>query len=381
MRIAFCSAMDGYGWGGSEELWSQSAVRLALEGHAIMASVNGWAEPRPKLEPLRKAGVLVNERPLTPVAFSQRAVMAMKRRLPGHDALGLAPIEKFRPDLVCISDGGISCGLGAMEWCSRKGIPFMSICHANNEAWQLNDVWVDQLRAAYGSARLCCFVSDANRRLLEIQLGERLKNWRVVRNPFGVAYDKPLAWPGDGPPWRLAYVGRVEPAIKGHDVLLQVLAGDRWKDRQIVLDIYGNGSMERSTERLARMLGLEGKVRFMGFHSAIEDIWNTHHGLVLTSRFEGLPLVVVEAMLSGRPVIATDVGGNREVIEDNVSGFISAAPAVDLVDGTMERAWERRADWSRMGEEAARRIRSLIPPDPIGDFIQLLQRVAKGELA
>ena len=55
-------------------------------------------------------------------------------------------------------------------------------------------------------------------------------------------------------------------------------------------------------------------------------IWAEHHALVLPSRFEGMPLVVVEAMLCGRPCIVTDVGGNAELIRDGINGFLAKAP-------------------------------------------------------
>ena len=88
-------------------------------------------------------------------------------------------------------------------------------------------------------------------------------------------------------------------------------------------------------------LGLTN-VEFAGHQNNIEEIWRKHHALVLPSRFEGMPLVVVEAMLCGRPCIATDVGGNRELVRDGINGFLAKAPTVELLDEAMNRAWDNR---------------------------------------
>jgi glycosyltransferase involved in cell wall biosynthesis len=119
-------------------------------------------------------------------------------------------------------------------------------------------------------------------------------------------------------------------------------------------------------------------VNFLGHQSDIEKVWSSHHALVLPSRQEGMPLVVVEAMLSGRPCIATDVGGNRELICDGVNGFLAKAPTVELLDEAMNRAWENRSRLKEMGEKAAYDVRQWVSPDPTGDFVRDLRSLIGG---
>ena len=83
-------------------------------------------------------------------------------------------------------------------------------------------------------------------------------------------------------------------------------------------------------------------IEFAGFVEDIEQLWTRHHALVLPSRFEGMPLSLVEAMLCGRPSIVTDVAGHRELVRDNVNGFLAKAPTVELLNEAMNRAWENR---------------------------------------
>ncbi|MHC5830971.1 MAG: glycosyltransferase, partial [Nostoc sp.] len=79
---------------------------------------------------------------------------------------------------------------------------------------------------------------------------------------------------------------------------------------------------------------------------------------------EGLPIALVEAMMCGRPAIATDVGGIPEVLEDNITGFLAGSTSFKEIDEALERAWQRRYDWEKIGEKASESIRKLIPPNP-----------------
>ena len=75
----------------------------------------------------------------------------------------------------------------------------------------------------------------------------------------------------------------------------------------------------------------------------IEEIWSANQVLVMPSRYEGLPLVIVEAMLCSRPVLATDVEGNSEIGIDGLTGFLAAAPTVAIVAQGVERLCANRA--------------------------------------
>ena len=185
---------------------------------------------------------------------------------------------------------------------------------------------------------------------------------------------------GPGPTWDscFACVGRFYPQEKGQDLLIRVLAREKWRSRPVSVTFFGSGQHGVGLAEMADFHGLEN-VRFGGFTHDIEEIWASHHALVLPSRAEGLPLVLVEAMLSGRVAIVTDVAGNGEVLEDDVSGFLASAPTEDALDEAMERAWQRRAEWRDIGERAAADIRRLVPPDPAGALA--MQLISAGRRA
>jgi glycosyltransferase involved in cell wall biosynthesis len=150
-------------------------------------------------------------------------------------------------------------------------------------------------------------------------------------------------------------------------LLIQVLNLPRWRERKICLSVIGKGVNERWLRRAVEELNLSN-VAFTGQVDDIEKVWSRHHALVLASRYEGMPLVVVEAMLCGRPCIATDVGGNRELIRDGINGFLAKAATVELVDEAMNRAWECRDKLEEMGCIAAADVRKWVSNDPGEDF-------------
>jgi glycosyltransferase involved in cell wall biosynthesis len=110
----------------------------------------------------------------------------------------------------------------------------------------------------------------------------------------------------------------------------------------------------------------------MGHVDDPAKIWQVNHGLLIASRNEGLPIVLVEAMQAGRMAVVTDVAGNTELVEDGVTGFVAKAPTVELLDDAMERAWQNRGRWREMGVRAKGKVAQIIPENPGRVFSQKL---------
>lgn len=375
-RILFVSTMEGGSWGGSEELWSRTALRLRGEGHPISASVPGWSPVPPQVAALRDAGVRCRfrprKRPLVSKVLAKLAGRSPSARLEPAD---LAWLRAEKPDLVVISQGFPWDGLAWIQACQDLGLTFCPIIHANSEIWWPVDAWMDTIETGFPAARRVFFVSESNMRLMDLQCGFHLENAEQVINPWLGDTSTIVPWPEDDGMTHLACVGRIDPKAKGQDILLQLMAMPKWRERPVKLHIYGGGPCERSLRKLCEWQGLRN-VGFEGHVSDVRGIWKDNHALVLPSRFEGLPLVIVEAMLCGRPVITTDVAGNAQFIRDGVTGFVAEAPTVRLFDAAMERAWDVRASWKSAGESARADLQAALPADPIGVFAKRLLELA-----
>src|ERR1039458_1597661 len=232
MRFFFISTMLDYPWGGSEELWSQAALRLHQAGHDVGASVPWFPQLSPKVTALADQGIQLFIQPPLQASVPVRVWRKIMRDM-GVKRTEFRRLQRQKPDLVVISQGGNSDGLRWMKFCRDAGLPFVVIvqCNADN-CWPKDDEGVEMERA-YRVARKVFCVSRHNLKLLECQIGGLLPNAEVVWNPFNVAADQPPAWPKATGVWKLACVARLEPAAKGQDLLFQVLAQPRWRDRQI----------------------------------------------------------------------------------------------------------------------------------------------------
>ncbi|MDW8381084.1 MAG: glycosyltransferase family 4 protein [Verrucomicrobiota bacterium] len=127
-------------------------------------------------------------------------------------------------------------------------------------------------------------------------------------------------------PVRMVMVARFAPP-KDHRLLIQCLSRFRRLDWRC--SFVGSGPTEPMCRRLAHDLGLADRLDFLGTREDVPQILADHQIFVLTSRWEGLPLSVLEAMRAGLPVVASDVGGTREAVLDGETGFL--IPRGDVV--------------------------------------------------
>jgi glycosyltransferase involved in cell wall biosynthesis len=364
----FIASNEGALWGGSESCWSAAAERLALRGVQVTASVRGWDEPVKRLEYLRSVGCrIVHRRPQTLVGRLGQKLLAPR----GYTREHLRKIGNGS-DLIVVSQGNNIDGLEWMEAARANSFRYSVIAQAAGPQWWPEDSIAKRLAECYEHACGSYFVSQANLALSRRQFSAPLRRAKVIRNPFNVRYDARSAWPGDpSEGLSLACVARLDVGQKGQDLLMEVLSRSHWRNRSIHVTLVGSGTNEGGLRQETEGLKLTS-VSFAGFVNDVEKLWTRHHALLLASRYEGLPLSLVEAMLCGRACIVTDVGGNRELVRDGVNGFLAKAATADLLDEAMSCAWENRMRLKEMGETAAVDVRKLVSSDPVEDFISEL---------
>jgi glycosyltransferase involved in cell wall biosynthesis len=152
-------------------------------------------------------------------------------------------------------------------------------------------------------------------------------------------------------------VGRLE-AVKDYPSMLRAFAVTPGSARFLVL---GAGPLQSELVQMAAQLGLERRVHFLGFEPNVEHWMRAADGFVLSSRYEGLPMVLLEAGACGLPAVATDVPGTREVMVNGVTGWLAHAGDVDALASAMVRMMrmpivERQAMGSRARRNVAERF-------------------------
>lgn len=174
-------------------------------------------------------------------------------------------------------------------------------------------------------------------------------------------------------------VGRLEP-VKDYPMLLKALTGAPKTARLAVL---GSGPLDAELVRLAAGLGLKRRVCFMGFQPSIERWMQAADGFVLSSRYEGLPMVLLEAGAYGLPAVATDVPGTREVIADGANGWLARAGDAKDLAGAMTRLMRMPVEARQaMGERARQFVIRRFSMDSVLDrWERLYARLLESEAA
>lgn len=172
-------------------------------------------------------------------------------------------------------------------------------------------------------------VSEANARYLIDEKRLPRRKVTVIRNGCDLGRFRPdhvapegmrtALGIGPGDPVLLA-IGRLEPQ-KGHRCLLDALAEVSREFPSVRAVLLGEGSLREALERQAAALGLRDAVRFVGFQANVPDWLALADISVLSSLHEGLPLVAIESLAAGRPMVATAVDGTPEVVLDERTGL------------------------------------------------------------
>lgn len=162
-----------------------------------------------------------------------------------------------------------------------------------------------------------------------------------LRATLGLGSDVPL----------VGILGRLVP-IKDHATLFPALATIPGAH----LAVLGDGELRRSLEGLAASLGIADRTHFTGWWDDVPAALADLDVVVLSSRNEGTPVALIEALAAGRPVVATDVGGVRHVVQDGETGWLCPPGDPSALSDLVRRALEHRDLAVHLAEEGRRRV-------------------------
>jgi glycosyltransferase involved in cell wall biosynthesis len=381
MRIAIISDLAGCSWAGCEEVWAALAKTALQDGHRVAFYQCREAIDPQKIQPLQHLGL-----ELIPPNINSRVVDAVKTRvswklgsLAARWLSRFSGIRKFAPDVIFLNAGVAVPPPEFIDSLERDGVlafPYVLMCHNSYLFEKPFERNVQEIAARYyQKARRVLFVAERTYKETEHLLAAKLDHVTIVRNPVNMSDTSPLSMPA-GSTVRIASVGRLAMNSKGQDTLLAALGSPRFIDRDWQLSIYGDGPHQAHLKRLAEHYRISERVAFKGYAHDVRAIWAENHILALSSRNESAPLVIVEAMLCGRPSVANDVGGIREWINEPETGFISDGIDIDSFQDALERAWSARSEWEAIGLRARNKALKMIDPDPGRTVLNILLDVA-----
>ena len=149
----------------------------------------------------------------------------------------------------------------------------------------------------------------------------------------------------------ISTVGRLT-AIKNHTLLLDAARRVVASTPDALFLIAGDGELRGDLERYAESLGLADRVRFLGWRRDLPTIYGATDVFVLTSRNEGTPVALIEAMAAGVPGVATNVGGVADVLEDARLGTMVPPDDAEALAAAIDRLLSSRALRCEQGRSA-----------------------------
>lgn len=187
------------------------------------------------------------------------------------------------------------------------------------------------------------------RALLSVPNGIRLERFRPADDVARQSLVAELGLPTGSR--IIGTVGRLQP-VKDHALLLRAFAKVRVQVPDAALVIVGDGPLRAALEAQAEQAGLSDAVRFMGDRHDVPRLLTGMEVFALTSTSEGYSVALLEACASSLPIVATDVGGNREIVRHGINGRLvpsgdTAAIATALI--ALLRGGEQAAAMGRAG--------------------------------
>lgn len=190
-----------------------------------------------------------------------------------------------------------------------------------------------------------------------LQIGVAAERVLRVKNGVDTEHFAPSSGPSKQDSPTVVYVGRLVPE-KGIDVLLRAWRRviDTPQSAGYRLVLVGDGTQRQALEQLAQELGIAHRVQFVGGKHDVRRFLQQAHAFVLSSRFEGLPNALLEAMACGLPVVATEAGGVPDLVADGITGLL--APPEDV--GALASALGRIVSDAGLRERLGKAARQLV---------------------
>lgn len=344
-------------------------------GHEVQWFVAPIDLDHPEVAKLSAGGARIVPLPPPPKIYHRMAAFRhMIDRWLGAEAGLQQLVAGFGPDHIFVNDGGTWSGADGelFEMLQKHAGNYSIVTHLNYPQAAFTEARIERSRALAKRAKRFFFNSSWSHRLAEEQIAQSIDNATFFQLPLRSYPEAPLVWPQSKTP-RLAMVTRLDAFHKGLDIALLAFSELHRQGVDAHLTVVGRGPDEAYLRALAEYLELGTAVTFKPYQENLADVWASEELLLLSSRYEGLGVSMLEAMSFGRPVLRTPYGGCEEWIEEGANGFVCPAAEVDFLAQTIKRALSQRHRWREMGLAAHAKIKAQLERRPAKVFLGVLR--------
>lgn len=283
-------------------------------------------------------------------------------------------IKKFKPNSVLINEGNALEFIDYLPFLCKlitSKFTYFPLAHMVNKI-KLNTSNKSFIHNYYSKAKKVLFVSNRTSQEVSHNINFDIPNIKIVRNTVGLKTLKVININENIDKINIAIVGSIDKR-KNQNAIIQILSQPKWLNRDWILNIYGDGESKNDIKLLIKKLGLEERIHLKGYESKIERIWKINHLNILPSFSESAPISIVEAMICGRPTVATDVGGVSDWIDEQ-TGFLAKSPTNEDIENALELAWQNRNQWKQIGINAHKKALKMMR-NPEKDLLDVLTEV------
>ena len=374
--VLFISLMNGGAWGGSEELWFQTALYAAKQGYKTGCAFYDWPQKNERIERLKVAGCqiyLFSNKGREKRTFGERLQHKITKRKVKTFSRSL-PVSEYNITVI---------NLGYLEIVSHYWKHFQQyvknyvlLFHVHSDDDPVKEKQKPLLKKWVSEARHNLFASERTIDFFERQLAMKIPNADILINP--ITFKAP-ATPTPYPPlvsgnYLFIMLATMDVRRKAQDNLIKALSSTKWKGRNWQLYLYGSGESGKKLQELITETGLSEKVFLKGHTGNVMGALEPAHLLLQITHIDAMPLAVIEALAMAKPLVVSDIGDMPKWISEDVNGWISENASVELIDATLEKAWMSRERWKEMGKASFQLFKEKFPDSPERHF---LEQIAK----
>ncbi|MDR1114495.1 MAG: glycosyltransferase family 4 protein [Candidatus Margulisbacteria bacterium] len=168
-------------------------------------------------------------------------------------------------------------------------------------------------------------------------------------------------------------VGRLT-AVKNHEYFLEIAREVCWQNDNVRFIIIGDGELREQLTVSAKLKNLDSKVFLAGFLNDARKIYSDLDIVALTSRNEGTPVTLIEAMACGKPVVSTNVGGVADIIDNNRTGYLAPQDQPEVFAQKLLRLCRSKTLRKNIGRHARKKILKLYDVKRLVEYINHLYK-------
>lgn len=154
----------------------------------------------------------------------------------------------------------------------------------------------------------------------------------------------------------LGLIANLKP-VKDHATAIEAVAALHHRGKPVHLLLAGDGPLRSELETLVSNRGLNSFVHFLGMREDVVSVLAAMDIFVLSSLTEGMSNAMLEAMAAGKPIVASAVGGNLEVVQQGIQGFLVPPKDVTAFTDALDKLVDSKTLRERMGDAARQRVR------------------------